>query len=299
VNTKTYNEKNYNTDINKNNDSDTDKALRIMEAFSAVDEELLYRTEQKNKHGKITYINSRLTKATRYLAACAVLAVIGIGSFAVFNLNTSKSSDSSGSTDNIAQIAAAVTENAETASDAGVQSPQPMMQESENGESAATKVDAATTGDAVTTEAAATTEDAAASLQDSRVEVSLDAAKSTERTGAHIPDELPEGYTLISCRSIPEGSSYNDIYLKWSNASDTITVEISDYYMVYDDLDLIYGSSVSIGNISIEDVESRCTYNNGKTDFTIDRKFDDGVYATVTINADITPEEILAILKSM
>jgi hypothetical protein len=287
VNTENNNTNNYNTDIDKNNSSDTDKALRIMEAFSAVDEELLYRAEHKNKQGKITYINSRLTKATRYLAACAVLAVIGIGSFAVFTLNTSKSLDSSGSTNDMAQKAAVVTENEETASEAGVQSQKPMMQETENGEAAATKEDAATT------------EGASESLQDSRVEVSLDAAKSTERTGAHIPDELPEGYTLISCRSIPEGFSYNDIYLKWSNASDTITVEISDYYLVYDGLDLIYGSSVSIGNISIEDVESRCTYNDGKTDFTIDRKFDDGVYATVTINADITPEEILAILKSM
>jgi hypothetical protein len=137
------------------------------------------------------------------------------------------------------------------------------------------------------------------SVADSRKKVSLTEARSTENVGKHIPTLIPDGYSLDSCRKMSDASNYNDVYVRWTDKDGGyIHVEITDYYLIYDDL--IITDYVRSSEITLEDVESRCVQgSNGTASFVSNIVFDDGVFATISVGADLTSAQILEIIQSM
>jgi len=268
-------------DINK------DKALRIIDALSGVDAELVERSERAAKSNPAI-----VTVFTRYLAACAVFIFVCVGAFGIYVSTWRAGSggeitgDTSYPDNGVGQKTEAVAQNIETPEDGN------MTEESErehvetiedlNEDSAKESLDMII-GDTPKTEAASGAE------------------KPEELTivEEHIPGIVPERFSLESSTERSDDSKlYHDILLKWTDADEYISVYITDYYLVSDG---IYNlpTYLDYKNITKEAVEENCTVDGGRTSFGRNIKFDDGVWAEVTADAYITSEEIYKMLVSM
>lgn len=74
---------------NKNKDKDMGKAIRIAEALSGVDGELIERSENisdtgKDKSNAASGRSSTMMAFTKYLAVCAVFIFLCMGAFGIY-----------------------------------------------------------------------------------------------------------------------------------------------------------------------------------------------------------------------
>lgn len=317
----------------KNNDKD--KALRIVEALSGVDAELIERSERRVKSGNGTAANRRNSTAivilTRYLAACAVFICVCVGAFGVY-LTAWRDGSAPGYKEKTGDSAGAGTYFAE---DSGKEETE-MSAEAGEGTDEAVKVPQTSDGTGVKTEnqksggetesivtddigissqnsSAAQTNEQDRNMmkesiqelltekpmqQDSRAAVTLSDAEKTENAGEHIPGIIPERFVLESCRRSNEELNYHDVILRWTDSDSYINVYITDYYLVMDGM-YVLPDYMRYSGVTNEAVGQLCTEDNGRTSFGMNIMFEDGVWAEVTVDADMTAEEIYKMIVSM
>ena len=181
-------------------------AIRIFEALSGVDQELLERSEAENKKGTAVFSFAR---GSKILAAALCFVVLGAGAFTGRRLLLSGGA-SSRSSQSVQEMAAFDAADAQGGQDNGEQSA--MAQDSPEGETAmvqdspegeAAMAQGSITEEAVEREAAQEEADSEA-VQDSQIdyssksssaqELSEEQARQTAVLGAYVPTILPEGY---------------------------------------------------------------------------------------------------------
>lgn len=318
-------------------DNHKDKALRIVEALSGVDAELVERSEQsvRSKKGISAKKGSPTTVIvlTKYLAACAVFILVCVGGFGVY-LTTWKAGSSSDNSEMAKDYAgngaysyeAAVYDEAEMISEADgmiTEAEQERSASDAKAEESAELEPEEKEGNTISedtqkvSQSALTEQDDISNLsenknpvaemlsgsekpepQDTRFDVSLNEAKEIENIGDHIPDIIPNRFVLESCLRSSGELSYHDITIRWTDSDDYINVYITDYYH---EMDGIYNlpDYMNYDNITNEVVEEGCEKNAGRTLFSMNIMFEDGVWAAVTVDADMTSEEIYKMLVSM
>lgn len=303
------------------NNDNKNKALRIVEALSGVDTELVERSESGAKQGEKASVNrgksATVIILTKYLAACAVFIFVCVGGFGLY-LTTWRAGSAAKSDEDYAGAAYSVdysgkdnaAEEPETAEMIAEASQEQQISDDMEGSiddlrSEAEKEGIAGDSAGISNESPSAEQPKSEQVNDMNMgtgsdpeqELQLNAEKA-KNVGEHIPGIVPERFVPESCQRSGEEVSYHDVTLRWTDSEDYINVYITDYYLV---MDGIYNlpDYVNYGNITSELVEKNCGENNGKTTFAMNIMFEDGVWANVTAEADITSEEIYKMLVSM
>ncbi|MCM1185015.1 MAG: hypothetical protein NC251_02975 [Lachnoclostridium sp.] len=242
-------------------ETDRQKAVRLMEALSGVDGELLERSEGVK----------RVIPFWRYgkqLAACFAIVAMGVCVFGVYSV-TSNKSDTSGSgyaflkqqsAENGAMAGGSDGASADMApqeeayrndlglekeapgegmkSEAGV----PMQTDMQDAESklqeGVTMKDGALGGKEEFSTAQnsnlspSDSDQVEVCLGDIRPEITLREAKEMERIGGYVPETIPAGYRLESARGASPDNSYLDMSLCWCKGMDDIMLNITEFYAV-------------------------------------------------------------------
>lgn len=184
-------------------------AMKIFEALSSVDEELLMRSEGNNSNEGC----KRVIPFGRYakvMAACICFAVVGVGAYAgvqMHALDKNMSADCAAPADMKEATEGAAPEAAE-----GIAI-----------EEAAQAVEGV-----VAEEAHEMEMDAGASLAMSEEAWDEEALRATEILGAYIPTRLPEGYVYESGCGVDENHPEQGISLQWTNGVDTIRISVRE-----------------------------------------------------------------------
>lgn len=238
-------------------------AMRIFEALSSVDEELLVRSDgQKNV--------VPFWKYAKVMAACICFVVVGVAAYTGIDMKSAKENASAdcaapAAMEAAAEEAAPEDEKAAVADDSGYneevaeEPAEAAEEEVAVGEETvvsggAVKEETVTDGalqEAVAEESPAEAEVSQHSAEsgsvgdgaemDSRQESILDYGKEvppvqdeetlreTEVLGAYIPTKLPVGYVFESGYGIDEKNPENGISLLWVNGMDTISISVREY----------------------------------------------------------------------
>lgn len=251
-------------------EADRQKAMRLMEALSGVDGELLERSGKSR--GVLPFF-----RYERQLAACLVLLVMGAGALGVYSVTNGQMKKSGGAAPMAAGEAAASADGSRAAYDmesaALEQAPAEMpggayaalnggagasdvaggtemkqVDVSEDGGSAGKKQvqnasnaagGAAQKPEEGKAESVATGQgegnlaiDTGKVLtpQDNRPEITMQEARAMERIGGYVPGKVPTGYTLESVRGSIPAGNYLEMTLLWSRGMDDISLHITEYY---------------------------------------------------------------------
>ncbi len=213
-------------------------AIRIFEALSGVDQELLERSEAENKKGTAVFSFAR---GSKILAAALCFVVLGAGAFTGRRLLLSGGA-SSRSSQSVQEMSAFDAADAQGGQDNGEQSA--MAQDSPEGETAmaqdspegeAAMAQGSITEEAVEREAAQEEADSEA-VQDSQIdyssksssaqELSEEQARQTAVLGAYVPTILPEGY-VFDRANITSDETGETLFIMWINGMDEISLGLS------------------------------------------------------------------------
>ena len=213
-------------------------AIRIFEALSGVDQELLERSEAENKKGTAVFSFAR---GSKILAAALCFVVLGAGAFTGRRLLLSGGA-SSRSSQSVQEMAAFDAADAQGGQDNGEQSA--MAQDSPEGETAMAQdspegetamAQGSITEEAVEREAAQEEADSEA-VQDSQIdyssksssaqELSEEQARQTAVLGAYVPTILPEGY-VFDRANITSDETGETLFIMWINGMDEISLGLS------------------------------------------------------------------------
>ena len=213
-------------------------AIRIFEALSGVDQELLERSEAENKKGTAVFSFAR---GSKILAAALCFVVLGAGALTGRRLLLSGGA-SSRSSQSVQEMAAFDAADAQGGQDNGEQSA--MAQDSPEGETAMAQdspegetamAQGSITEEAVEREAAQEEADSEA-VQDSQIdyssksssaqELSEEQARQTAVLGAYVPTILPEGY-VFDRANITSDETGETLFIMWINGMDEISLGLS------------------------------------------------------------------------
>ncbi|MCM1045726.1 MAG: hypothetical protein NC417_09460 [Candidatus Gastranaerophilales bacterium] len=216
-----------------------EKAFRLMEALSGVDEELLARSEaagasaDRKKQGGRAFV----WRYGKYLAACFVFLVLGVSAYSVgrFSYDGSKTESSN-------ESAGGAGDSGRSEDSCAVQSNESMAQvapeEAFSGAGLAEEGSTAAAADSMNGMSAAATKESVQQEMEEDVArdnvsaiaeysqkmtgyqaITLEAARELDVVGAYIPKTLPEGYQFVECLILreQEGGGY-DIELSFQNA---------------------------------------------------------------------------------
>ena len=236
-----------------NLDKKRERALRIMEALSGVDEELLERSGRENgataqngetvRNGEKTEKRNRREGAKLYrfvhrhgklLAACLCLAVLGTAFWGLqrlegFPYGSSKTTEAftmDSAVDNCApeaaeEMVAAGAQSNEEPEDAGEQ--QTTGATGMTGGTEAVKKEMA---EMAVAEEDKSVQNSGANIPDE--EISWEDAREPEGLGAYIPSKLPAGYREeYACRGTDSGRTVR-LTLRWSNGKQDLQLGISE-----------------------------------------------------------------------
>lgn len=202
-------------------------AIRIFEALSGVDQELLERSEAENKKGTAVFSFAR---GSKILAAALCFVVLGAGALTGRRLLLSGGA-SSRSSQSVQEMSAFDAADAQGGQDNGEQSA--MAQDSPEGEAAMAQ--GSITEEAVEREAAQEEADSEA-VQDSQIdyssksssaqELSEEQARQTAVLGAYVPTILPEGY-VFDRANITSDETGETLFIMWINGMDEISLGLS------------------------------------------------------------------------
>ena len=213
-------------------------AIRIFEALSGVDQELLERSEAENKKGTAVFSFAR---GSKILAAALCFVVLGAGALTGRRLLLSGGA-SSRSSQSVQEMSAFDAADAQGGQDNGEQSA--MAQDSPEGETAmaqdspegeAAMAQGSITEEAVEREAAQEEADSEA-VQDSQIdyssksssaqELAEEQARQTAVLGAYVPTILPEGY-VFDRANITSDETGETLFIMWINGMDEISLGLS------------------------------------------------------------------------
>lgn len=189
-------------------------AMKIFEALSSVDEELLTRSEDHKGYAghKRVIPFGRFAKV---MAACICFVVLGVAAYTGVQLHTAKenmSADCASSAD-----VKEATEGAarESALDEPVEAVEGAVAETVEG------VVAEDTPEKET--------DAGADITMSKDTLDEEALRATEILGAYLPTKLPAGYVYESGCGIDENHPEQGISLQWTDGVDTLRISVREY----------------------------------------------------------------------
>ena len=191
-------------------------ALRIIEALSAVDEELLEQSgmsvaeagEEKQDNRKVTHVSLRkrrthaIGRYGRVAAACLALVVVGAVSWSGLRLAKMNSNDSSLS-------------GSSGGGQTGAISNQETTQEMAAGGSMNTSSDGMTAGN--------TGAEAPESGANTNLQIITEEQARDSELGVYLPRLLPSGFSLESARTDDRGQ----LYLCWISGKDTILLSVT------------------------------------------------------------------------
>lgn len=202
-------------------------AIRIFEALSGVDQELLERSEAEIKKGTAVFSFAR---GSKILAAALCFVVLGAGAFTGRRLLLSGGA-SSRSSQSVQEMAAFDAADAQGGQDNGEQSA--MAQDSPEGETAMAQ--GSINEETVEREAVQEETDSEAA-QDSQTdysnkispaqELSEEQARQTAVLGAYVPTILPEGY-VFDRANITSDETGETLFIMWINGMDEISLGLS------------------------------------------------------------------------
>lgn len=241
-------------DKRKEKEADRRRAMRLMEALSGIDEELLERSEGKTVVPFWRY--------SRQLAVCFACMVLGVCAVGVYSVSTSTKSTTQSAPSGFAADSAMMNEAAaeggwSNAGGAANDKSEDMYSEAKAGEmlgeqqssmqgenngSGAGKTESMGTNSVANQDKAlensemSTTrtdsEDVSSLPLDSREKITLKAAKEMERIGAYVPETIPSGYQFESARGASAANSYLDMSLCWCKGMDDIMLHITEFYAI-------------------------------------------------------------------
>lgn len=244
----------------EHNLDDRQKAMRLMEALSGVDEELLERSEGTGTRTVIPF-----WRYGKQLAACFALVVMGACAIGVYSV-TGNNKDATGNACFLAPQAMdknnsmagagdgksadmAPSEGREQAADALEKEPamengradmeeqftdaSNSMQGQSNRQDGLQAPQAESTANGLDNKSIAEdSEKLESSPADARAKITLQAAKEMERIGSYVPEKLPAGYRFESARGSSPANSYLDMSLCWCKGMDDIRLHITEFYAV-------------------------------------------------------------------
>lgn len=238
---------------------DRQKAMRLMEALSGVDGELLERSE-----GVRTVIP--FWRYGKQLAACFALVVMGACAIGVYSV-TGNNKNATGNAYSLAPQA--MDKNMSMAgagdgTDADMAPKEDYQQAAESFEKEPTmengkaaleeqfmdasnstqgqlnrqddlqmpQTESVTNAPQDNKHILADSEKLESSPVDARAKITLQAAKEMERIGGYVPEKLPAGYQFESARGSSPANSYLDMSLCWCKGMDDIRLHITEFYAV-------------------------------------------------------------------
>lgn len=245
-----------------------DKAFRLLEALSNIDEELLVRSEQAGRQNKAI----PLWKYGSVVAACFVLLVLSMGVYSVGrlvyggagtadsvdlaslkeNINTS---DATSKMESVLQ-AADTTSEEETAKQGSPTEGVSRDIEKESGkiQDAESSIKDELAEELAQDRYSQRSDGVQGSAQDAvgssggAVDLTLEAAKGLAVVGNFVPETMPEGYRFVSAIAWDVPTPYHSLNLSYINTTDSKQIElvITNYYMLLDDLP--EGTAVNMPN---------------------------------------------------
>ena len=210
-------------------------AMRLFEALSGVDEELLAKADvaeegaaRKDKRKIRTFRGSKVRLAACLAAAASLFLVVGAVWSGAPMLNGKKSAETAVMTSGswlenaAADSAAEVTENLAEET-FGVDFEEAVEEEN------AGDIGNIENKDTSKREEGAITECVGSIPPDDRVELSEEEAYAAEVLGAYIPSNIPKGYTWESARASVNAKTgdYESIFLCWTKGMDSIMITVS------------------------------------------------------------------------
>ena len=248
-----------------NSEKRQDKAFRLLEALSDIDEELLVRSEQAGVQ-MVAKVRSRnrmipLWKYGSVVAACLVLLVLGTGVYSVGRLvyggaGTADTADLASLKENInTSDATSKMESVLQAADTTREEEITNQGGSVEGISGDVEREAGKIQDAESSMKDELTEELAQdkhsqrsgsaqnSVEDSvgssggAADLTLEAAKGLAVVGNFVPKTMPEGYRFVSAAAWAVPTPYQSLCLSYINTTDSKQIElvITNYYMLLDD----------------------------------------------------------------
>lgn len=236
-------------------------AMRLFEALSGVDEELLAKAAgaeeeaaRKEKAKIITFRGSKVRLAASLAAAASLFLVVGAVWSGAPMLNGKKSAETalmdieSWAGNTMADQADAVVTDAEAAVEEAVEGV--VEEEADDIGGNMTADEKKSTGekedqkqtqlneskenytaekDSLTREEGAITESVGSVPIDERVELSEAQARGVEGLGVYIPTKLPEGYSWESAKASVNAKTgeYESVFLCWTKGMDSIMITVS------------------------------------------------------------------------
>lgn len=199
-------------------------AMRLFEALSSVDEELLERCDERTKVVP-------LWKYTKVMAACACFVVLGLvtwtGSRMLLIQNDASSENAAPASINQMDT---ITEGAmEEAADAA----EDVETDSANDADGAVMMDEAEAeaapAEAEKSESGMQADSVGEKLQETMMDLDEARLRETEELGDYIPVDIPAGYVFESGYKNMEGDTVNSISLCWTKGMDDIHIFIEKY----------------------------------------------------------------------
>lgn len=237
-----------------------DKAFRIMEALSSVDEALLDRSEKPVKAKK----RIPVWRYGKMLAACFAFVMLGACALGAYIVVTWRAGSSDQSAMESPSYAMNYNRAGEAAEAEGVpdenvpeegsgqstdgparesilteqklQSEKEEQHQDSGSRQSGSTVDMSQNPEKSQIEVLnGVTEDDTPGLEvcqlDSRKELTWEEAREMV-IGAYLPTDIPEGYQLESIRGMAEAASYNEMTVFWVKGMDDICLHITDYYAI-------------------------------------------------------------------
>lgn len=222
----------------------SDKAIKLFEALSGVDHELLERCNREDER-KETVIRRHFWQNGKAMAACICLVAIGALTWSGYRLIYSpygaQGPDSAAQNfTGMSEMEAAVTEDTATA---GVeQTPGEAKSEeipelasgSQSGNGVSGSSASQENGGFADRETVAEKdmtdhqkEQLESAVTDSRKELSWEEACSLETFRKYIPETVPAGYEPLAARQSAMPEQWNDLLLKWSNGEHELSLELT------------------------------------------------------------------------
>lgn len=196
-----------------------EKALRIMEALSAVDEDLLARCEDSGAKKVVPFY-----KYTKVMAACAACLVLGIGLLATRDMvNWSGMTASENTAEPMQEIATDGMMNANSVK----QETESSAEESVLGD---VSLENAYEGGNKHIPGELAGMDSAGCPVDNREKLTLEEARSQAVVGGYLPLTVPDGYVLESAQGSAAGSNAKEVTVCFSRGMDTILIHVTDKY---------------------------------------------------------------------
>lgn len=284
-----------------------EKALRLMEALSSVDEELIDRSESADNSGAGKVVSptpgkrSKIYVFTKYLAACAVFMAVCVGGFGLYVSKTWRAGSAAPTTDTAAYVNGmggttagmqdTVMEAVTDYTDSGEMKSEGECEGISSGADISNSVNKSDNADNST----------GAESRENNLEYALE--DDGPETVEHISEAIPEGFAEDEYYSAYTAESDNIQRFRWVRDDEHICVSFYGYEPGTDvntDIEYKYADiKYQYKDIDLEVIERNIEYEEDVASFEACIIFADGSSAYMDIRAKLTPEQISDIIKSM